>query len=62
MTTNMLTPDQRARVELLGLPAFSAHGFGLSVAVVLDPERAATTPCRGGVGTVGWPGAFGGGP
>jgi CubicO group peptidase (beta-lactamase class C family) len=60
MTTNRLTGDQRARAELLGLPAFGAHGFGLGVAVVLDPERAATTLCRGGVGTVGWPGAFGG--
>ncbi|MEZ4336058.1 MAG: hypothetical protein R3B82_05475 [Sandaracinaceae bacterium] len=30
------------------------------MAVVLDPEQAAPSLCRGGVGTVGWPGAFGG--
>jgi CubicO group peptidase (beta-lactamase class C family) len=60
MTTNRLTGEQRARAKLLGYPAFAAHGFGLGVAVVLDPERAATMLCRGGLGTVGWPGAFGG--
>jgi hypothetical protein len=28
--------------------------------VVLDPEAASVMRCKGGVGTVGWPGAFGG--
>jgi CubicO group peptidase (beta-lactamase class C family) len=42
------------------MPVFTAHGFGLGLAVVLDPEKAAATRCRGGVGTVGWPGAYGG--
>jgi hypothetical protein len=28
--------------------------------VVLDPEKASPMLCRGGVGTVGWPGGFGG--
>jgi CubicO group peptidase (beta-lactamase class C family) len=60
MTANRLTASQRVRAELLGMPAFAAHGFGLGVAVVLDPPRAAPTLCRGSVGTVGWPGAFGG--
>lgn len=60
MRTNQLTADQRARAESLGLPLFAAHGFGLGLAVVLDPERAPVTRCRGGVGTVGWPGAYGG--
>ena len=60
MISNRLTAHQRERAKLLGFPTFSAHGFGLGVAVVLDPKRAATTPCRGGLGTVGWPGAFGG--
>jgi CubicO group peptidase (beta-lactamase class C family) len=60
MTSNQLTERQRATAELLGRPAFSGHGFGLGVAVVLDPEKASRTMCRGGIGTVGWPGAFGG--
>lgn len=60
MTTNQLTADQRARAENFGMPLFSAHGFGLGLAVVMDPDTAAVTRCKGGVGTVGWPGAFGG--
>jgi len=60
MTTNRLTDVQRANARLLGLPTFTAHGFGLGVAVVLDPERASPIRCRGHVGTVGWPGAYGG--
>ena len=60
MTTNRLTESQRASAEMLGLPLFTAHGFGLGVAVVLDPENAAPYRCRGGIGTVGWPGAYGG--
>jgi CubicO group peptidase (beta-lactamase class C family) len=61
MTSNRLTERQRATSEMLGLPLFAAgHGFGMGVAVVLDPEKAAPTLCGGGVGAVGWPGAFGG--
>lgn len=61
MTTNHLSEDQRTRAELLGMPVFqSGHGFGMGVAVVLEPERAAPSLCGGGVGTVGWPGGFGG--
>lgn len=60
MMTNHLTPDQRDRGENFGLPLFSAHGFGYGLAVVMDPERAAITRCKGAVGTVGWPGAYGG--
>jgi CubicO group peptidase (beta-lactamase class C family) len=60
MTSNRLTEDQRARAENFGLPLFTAHGFGLGLAVVMDPDKAAVTRCKGGVGTVGWPGAFGG--
>jgi CubicO group peptidase (beta-lactamase class C family) len=60
MTTNRLTEGQRAKAETLGMPVFTAHGFGLGLAVVLDPEKAPVTRCRGGVGTVGWPGAYGG--
>ncbi len=56
-----LTASQRARSEILGLPLFVAgHGYGLGVAVVMEPDRAAPTLCGGGVGAVGWPGAYGG--
>jgi CubicO group peptidase (beta-lactamase class C family) len=61
MASNHLTESQRANSEMWGLPLFAAgHGFGLGVAVVLEPEKAAATICGGGVGAVGWPGAFGG--
>ena len=61
MTTNRLTESQRAKSKLLGMPVFAAgHGFGMGVAVVLDPEKAEPLLCGGGVGAVGWPGAFGG--
>ena len=43
------------------MPLFGeSHGYGTGVAAVLDPEKAAAVMCRGHVGTVGWPGAFGG--
>jgi CubicO group peptidase (beta-lactamase class C family) len=61
MTANRLTPQQRETAEVGGLPLFaSGHGFGLGVAVVLEPEHALPTICHGAVGTVGWPGGFGG--
>jgi CubicO group peptidase (beta-lactamase class C family) len=61
MTSNHLTGSQRASAEMFGMPIFAAgHGFGMGVAVVLEPEKASPAICRGGVGTVGWPGAFGG--
>jgi CubicO group peptidase (beta-lactamase class C family) len=60
MTANRLTEAQRARAEMFGMPVFTGHGFGLGLAVVMDPDKAPATRCKGGVGTVGWPGAFGG--
>lgn len=61
MTTNRLTADQRARATTMGMPTFApGHGFGLGVAVVTDPDSAAVMHGKGGVGTVGWPGAYGG--
>ena len=60
MTANQLTPDQRAAARLLGRPIFAAgHGYGMGVAVVLDPSTADALRCRGGAGTIGWPGAYG---
>jgi len=60
MAKNRLSESQRAKAKMFGMPLFAAHGFGLGVAVVLDPKKAAAIQCRGGVGTVGWPGAYGG--
>ncbi|MGZ3275728.1 MAG: serine hydrolase domain-containing protein [Caulobacteraceae bacterium] len=60
MTANFLTPDQIARAAMFGRPTFTGQGFGLGVAVVLDPETASVVRCNGGAGTVGWPGAYGG--
>ena len=60
MTTNRLSEAQRASARMLGMPVFTGLGFGLGVAVVLNPERAPSIRCKGAIGTVGWPGAFGG--
>jgi CubicO group peptidase (beta-lactamase class C family) len=59
MTSNHLTQTQRATAEVVGMPLFAAgHRFGVAVAVVLEPDKALTTICGGGVGAVGWPGGF----
>jgi CubicO group peptidase (beta-lactamase class C family) len=61
MTSNQLTPEQRAATRMFGRPIFAAgHGYGMGVAVVIEPEKADPLQCRGGVGTIGWPGAYGG--
>ena len=61
MTANRLTASQRAKAKLLGMPVFAAgYGFGMGVAVVLEPEKAEPLLCGGGGGAVGWPGGFGG--
>jgi CubicO group peptidase (beta-lactamase class C family) len=61
MTSNQLTPDQRKAARMLGRPIFAeGHGYGMGVAVVVEPDKADPRRCRGGVGTVGWPGAYGG--
>ena len=56
MTANQLTERQRDSAAMLS----SGHGFGLGLAVVLDPEKADPILCGGGIGSVGWPGAWGG--
>ncbi|MEO8335250.1 MAG: serine hydrolase domain-containing protein [bacterium] len=60
MTANRLSEHQRASARMFGRPLFAGHGYGFGVAVVLDPAKAASTLCKGGIGTVGWPGAYGG--
>jgi len=60
MVTNQLTDSQRANSVLLGRKPFAVgRGFGLGVSVVLETDRSDLMR-RGGVGTVSWPGAFGG--
>ena len=61
MTSNQLTPEERKATRMLGQPIFAAgHGYGMGVAVVMEPDHADPLRCRGGVGTIGWPGAYGG--
>jgi CubicO group peptidase (beta-lactamase class C family) len=61
MTSNCLTERQRARSNMMGMPIFATgHGFGIGVAVMIEPEKAAPFLCGGGRGAVGWPGAYGG--
>jgi CubicO group peptidase (beta-lactamase class C family) len=59
--STVLTTDQRRTARMLGMPVFAAgHGYGMGVAVVTEPDQADPLRCRGAVGTVGWPGAYGG--
>jgi CubicO group peptidase (beta-lactamase class C family) len=50
MMSNQLTPAQRADARMFGRQLF---------AQVTEPEHADVLRCRGGIGTVGWPGAYG---
>ena len=60
MMTNQLNLAQRAHSGWLGRKPFAAgRGFGLGVSVVLETDRNDLMR-RGGVGTVSWPGAYGG--
>lgn len=61
MMTNQLSNAQRAATTLLGMRVFAmGHGFGMGVAVVMEPDKADPIRCGGGRGAVGWPGAWGG--
>jgi CubicO group peptidase (beta-lactamase class C family) len=57
MMTNQLTGSQPVNPGWLGLKP--GRGFGLGVSVVLETDKADFMR-RGSVGTVSWPGAFGG--
>ncbi|HTM38966.1 MAG TPA: serine hydrolase domain-containing protein [Terriglobales bacterium] len=60
MMSNQLTDSQRANFSLFGGKPFAVgRGFGLGVSVVLETDDKDFMR-RGGVGTVSWPGAFGG--
>lgn len=59
--SNQLTPAQRTVARMFGQALFArGHGYGMGVAVVMEPDHADVLRCRGGIGTVGWPGAYGG--
>jgi len=60
MMSNQLTDAQRETSVLLGEKPFAVgRGFGLGVSVVLNTDKTDLRR-RGNVGTVSWPGAFGG--
>jgi CubicO group peptidase (beta-lactamase class C family) len=58
MCTNRLTPAQRAIPFLGAIPMWAGMGFGLGVSVIDQPENLGFLG-MGGVGSFGWPGAFG---
>jgi len=59
--TNHLTPAQRQHSKLFGTRLFKDNfGFGLGVAVVMTDSPYLSIPCTGSIGSVGWPGAYGG--
>jgi len=61
MCKNQLTPLQRERSRLMGSPIFQEHyGFGLGLAVVMKENNYTSMPCAGSIGSVGWPGTYGG--
>ena len=61
MCSNQLTDYQREHSRLMGSSMFKDHyGFGLGLAVVMKESKYESMPCAGSVGTVGWPGAYGG--
>lgn len=58
MRTDRLTAAQK-RVRFLGAPFWVGRGFGLGLSVVTDPAKSAPLFGPGGLGTFGWPGAYG---
>lgn len=58
MCANRLTPAQR-EIPFLGMiPMWAGMGFGLGVSVIDAPEKLGFLG-MGGIGSFGWPGAFG---
>jgi CubicO group peptidase (beta-lactamase class C family) len=58
MRTDRLTAEQKQQ-NFLGGPFWIGRGFGLSMSVVTDPDQSRQFFGPGGLGTFGWPGAFG---
>ncbi|MEZ4851143.1 MAG: serine hydrolase domain-containing protein [Bacteroidia bacterium] len=61
MCSNKLTVSQRENAKLLGTSIFQeSYGFGLGLAIVSKENNYGSIPCSGAIGSVGWPGAYGG--
>ena len=61
MTSNQLTPDQRATARMFGRPIFAAgHGYGMGVAVVWNRRKPIRCVAAAASAHIGWPGAYGG--
>lgn len=61
MCSNQLTASQRDSSTLMGIPLFKEYyDFGLGLAVVRKENEYGAIPCSGSIGSVGWPGAYGG--
>lgn len=58
MRTDRLTDAQKQH-HFLGAPFWVGRGFGLNLSLVTDPSRSGRLFGPGGVGTFGWPGAYG---
>lgn len=58
MRTDRLTDEQK-RHNFLGAPFWIGRGFGLNLSVVTDPAKSTPLFGPGGLGTFGWPGAYG---
>lgn len=58
MRTDRLTDEQK-RHPFLGMPFWVGRGFGLNLSVVTNPGKSAQLFGPGGIGTFGWPGAYG---
>jgi CubicO group peptidase (beta-lactamase class C family) len=58
MRTDRLTDEQRTQ-QFLGMPYWHGRGFGLNLTVVTDPAQSRQLYGPGGLGTFGWPGAYG---
>lgn len=58
MRTDRLTDEQKQQ-NFLGGPFWIGRGFGLSMSVVTDPDQSRQFFGPGGLGTFGWPGAYG---
>ena len=58
MRTDRLTDEQKQH-PFLGMPYWIGRGFGLNLSVVTDPAKSRQLFGPGGLGTFGWPGAYG---
>ena len=58
MRTDRLTPAQKSK-PFLGSPFWVGRGFGLNLSVVTDPAAFNPLFGPGGLGSFGWPGAYG---